>query len=101
MMVKEDFKLRDEILKICSKQTFVCFLACDINISLLPHCLTKTGMHHCCTKIGMVGGHVTLVSAFHPTAVLPDAELQRHVHSVAAFKPTASLNVAMDGGHVT
>jgi len=49
------------------------------------------------------GGHdiVTLVSAFYPTAVLPAAELQRHVYSVAAFKPTATLNVVMDGGHVT
>jgi len=49
----------------------------------------------------MVGGHVTLVSVLNPAALLPAAELQRHVHSVAAFKPTASLNVAMEGGHMT
>jgi len=53
----------------------------------------------------MVGEHVTLVSAFYrllyPTALLPAAELQRHVHLVAAFKPTASLNLAKEGGHVT
>jgi len=44
---------------------------------------------------------VTLVSALYPTALMPTAELQRHVHSVAAFKPAALLNVAMDEGHVT
>jgi len=49
----------------------------------------------------MVGEHVTLVSALYPTAKLPAAELQRHVHSVAAFKPAASPNVAMEGGHMT
>jgi len=49
----------------------------------------------------MVGRHVTLVSALNPTALLSTAELQRHVHSVAAFIPAASLNVAMDGGHMT
>jgi len=49
----------------------------------------------------MVGGHVTLVSALNPTALLPAAELQRHVHSVAAFKPASSLYVTMDGGHMT
>ena len=49
----------------------------------------------------MVGGHVTLVSALHPTALLPAAQLQRHVRSLAAFKPAASLNVAMDGWHMT
>jgi len=82
-----------KIVKICSKQTFVCILAYEIyNIGLLPHCFTK---------IGVVGGHVTLVSALCPTALLPAVELQRHVHSLAAFQPTASLNVAMYGGHVT
>jgi len=49
----------------------------------------------------MVGGNMTLVSALYPTALLPAAELQKHVHSVAAFKQAASLNVAKDGGHVT
>jgi len=33
-----------KIVKICSKQTFLCILACDIyNISLLSHCFTKIG----------------------------------------------------------
>jgi len=49
----------------------------------------------------MVGGHVTLVSALNPTALLPAAELQRHVHSVDAFNPAGSLNVAMEGEHMT
>jgi len=44
---------------------------------------------------------MTLVSALNPAALQPAAELQRHVHSVAAFKPAASLNVTMDGGHMT
>jgi len=44
---------------------------------------------------------MTLISALYPTALLPAAELQRHLHSVAAFKPAALLNVHKDGGHMT
>jgi len=41
--------------------------------------------------------HISLI----PTALLPAAELQRHLHSVAAVKPADSLNVRKDGGHMT
>jgi len=44
---------------------------------------------------------MTLISALYPTALLPAAELQMHLHSVAAFKLAALLNVPKDGGHMT
>jgi len=44
---------------------------------------------------------MTLISALYPIALLPAAEMQRHLHSVAALKPSALLNIAIDGGHMT